>query len=461
MNWEQLAQSRKDELLTELQQLIQIDSVLDEDAATADAPFGPKPLEALQWMLARGEEQGMRTKNVDNMAGYIEMGEGDESVGILCHVDVVPAGEGWTYPPFEGRIVDGKMFGRGTIDDKGPTMAAWMAMKLVKDAGIPLSKRVRMIIGTDEESGFRCVERYFEKEEMPTIGFAPDADFPLINAEKGIATLVFSGITKADEHESLVSFTAGKRTNMVPESATAVLTAQDEAFCARFEAYLQKNQYIGSLLIKGNQYIIDMKGKSAHAMEPHKGVNAAVLLATFLQQELHGAREQAFLTLLTDVFGRDIFGSALSLDFADDVSGPTTLNAGVITYDATRAEVAVSMRHSVTYDFDAKLKLAHEAVQPYKFALDVADYSAPHYVPEDDALVATLLDVYREYTGDLRKPLSTGGGTYAREMKKGVAFGMLFPGEPELAHQKDEFVDLENLVKAVAIYAAAIERLAK
>lgn len=460
MNWEQLALKRQDELLSELQQLIQIESVLDEEAANDDMPFGEKPLEALQWLLARGDEQGMRTKNIDNMAGYIEMGDGDESLGILCHVDVVPAGEGWTYPPFEGRIVDGKMYGRGTIDDKGPTIAAWMAMKLVKDAGIPLNKRVRMIIGTDEESGFRCVKRYFEKEEMPTIGFAPDADFPLINAEKGIATLIFSSMTAASNDESLVSFHAGTRTNMVPERATAIVVGQDEAFCHRFEAYLQKNQYIGSLLIDGNQYIIDMKGKSAHAMEPHKGVNAGVLLATFLQQELHGAREQAFLTFIVEVFGRDVFGSALRLQFEDDVSGPTTLNAGVMTYDEKRAELAVSMRHSVTYPFDDKLRLAHEAVKPFHVALDVADYSPPHYVPEDDALVATLLDVYRQYTGDMQKPLSTGGGTYARELKKGVAFGMLFPGEVELAHQQDEFVDIANLMKAVAIYAAAIERLA-
>ena len=461
MNWEQLAQSRKEELFTELQQLVRIDSVLDEDNTNDSMPFGEKPLEALQWMLARGEEQGMRTKNIDNMAGYIEMGEGEESLGILCHVDVVPAGEGWTYPPFEGRIVGDKMYGRGTIDDKGPTMAAWLAMKLVKDAGIPLTKRVRMIIGTDEESGFRCVERYFEKEEMPTIGFAPDADFPLINAEKGIVTLIFSGTTAATSNETLVSFTAGKRTNMVPESAVAVLVSNDEALPVRFEAYLQKNQYIGSLLNEEGRYIIEMKGKSAHAMEPHKGVNAAVLLATFLQHELHGARERAFIQFIVDVFGRDIFGTALQLDFSDDVSGPTTLNAGVITYNDKQAEVAVSMRHSVTYPYEEKLTAAQQAVSAFSMALDVADYSAPHYVPEDDALVATLLDVYRQYTGDMQKPLSTGGGTYARELTKGVAFGMLFPGEPELAHQKDEFVDLNNLVKAAAIYAAAIERLAK
>lgn len=120
------------------------------------------------------------------------MGAGEELLGILCHVDVVPVGDSWTHPPFKGEVVDGKLYGRGAIDDKGPTMAAYLAMKMIKDAGIELDKRVRMIIGTDEESGFRCVDHYFTKEEMPTIGFAPDADFPLINAEKGISILDFS-----------------------------------------------------------------------------------------------------------------------------------------------------------------------------------------------------------------------------------------------------------------------------
>lgn len=464
MNWFDVAKERQEELISELQALIQIDSVLDEEKATEEAPFGPGPLAALTWMLDQGKTQGMVTKNIDNMAGHIEMGQGDDILGILCHVDVVPAGDAknWTYPPFEGVVADGKLFGRGAIDDKGPTLAAWLAMKMVKDAGIPLNKRVRMIIGSDEESGFRCVDRYFEKEEMPMQGFAPDADFPLINAEKGIAVLIFSQNTKSKSNESLVSFKAGKRSNMVPDTAEAVLKDINSAIESKFDKYLSENQYEGSFLKEGNQYIITIKGKSAHAMEPEKGVNAAVLLAKFLQHELTPGAGKDFVQFLANVFGEDHYGFPIGLNFADDMSGETTLNPGIVKFDVENGgEVIVSMRYSVTYPFDEKITAAQEKLASSVFSLDIQSDSKPHYVSADDELVKTLEEVYRRYSGDTTTPLlSTGGGTYARVMKKGVAFGMLFPGEPDVAHQVDEFVVVENLVKAAAIYADAIVQLA-
>lgn len=458
MNWYELAKAREEELISELRELLQIESVLEADKATAETPFGPGPRAALDFMLEKGKAQGMTVKNIDNMAGHIEMGAGDDLLGVLCHVDVVPAGdkETWTYPPFEGRIVDGKLYARGAIDDKGPTMAAWLAMKLIKDAGIALHKRVRMIIGSDEESGFRCVDRYFEKEEMPAIGFAPDADFPLINAEKGIAHLVFTQKGKLADNQ-LLSFEAGKRTNMVPDLAVAELASVSEQAKQNFQKFLMENVLEGSFANEGNRYIIKVKGKSAHAMEPYKGRNAAVFLAKFLQTELTGASAD-FVNFLVEAFD-DHYGAALKLDFADDMSGPTTLNPGIVRFTQT-GTIEVSMRYSVTYDFEARLTEAQQLLSTKPFALDVADNSAPHYVPEDDALVKTLLDVYRAHTGDMSKPLSTGGGTYARVMKKGVAFGMLYPGEADVAHQADEFVVVENLVKAAAIYAEAIVKLA-
>ncbi|WP_347178070.1 Sapep family Mn(2+)-dependent dipeptidase [Sporosarcina thermotolerans] len=196
----------------------------------------------MDWLLEEGRKAGFTVKNIDNMAGHIEMGEGDELLGILCHVDVVPAGSNWTYGPFEGSVADGKLFGRGAIDDKGPTIAAWHAMKMVKEAGIPLNKRVRLIIGTDEESGFRCVRRYFEKEEMPTIGFAPDADFPIINAEKGISSLVFSQKTNTPDGQ-LLDFKSGNRTNMVPDHAQAVIGIGFAEIKDRFESFMDSYDY--------------------------------------------------------------------------------------------------------------------------------------------------------------------------------------------------------------------------
>ncbi|AWE08377.1 dipeptidase PepV [Lysinibacillus sp. 2017] len=461
MNWLEIAEKRKSELLEELQQLIQIESVLDEQNTSPEMPFGPGPRAALDFMLAKGKAQGMRVKNVDNMAGHIEMGEGKELVGLLCHVDVVPTGDPatWTYPPFEGRVVDGKVIGRGAIDDKGPTIAAWLAMKMIKDEGIELNKRVRMIIGSDEESGFRCVDRYFEKEEMPSIGFAPDADFPLINAEKGIAHLVFSS-AKPTGKEQLVSLKAGKRTNMVPEEAVAKLKFVETNINGNFQKFLLENNVEGSIIEAEEGHLITVKGKSAHAMEPEKGRNAAVYLAKFLQTVLTSGQDKQFVDFLVTVFEGDHYGSALKLNFEDEMSGPTTLNPGIITFDENGASIEVSMRYSVTYPFEEKITMAQAELQHHQVTLDVAGNSTPHYVSEEDDLIQTLLEVYRKYSGDFSKPLSTGGGTYARVMKKGVAFGMLFPGEPDVAHQADEFVVIENLVKAAAIYAEAIVKLA-
>lgn len=462
MDWLKIARNRQQELIEELQQLIQIESVLDEQNTSLEMPFGPGPKAALDFMLAKGEQQGMRIKNVDHMAGHIEMGAGDELIGVLCHVDVVPAGNPttWAYPPFEGRIVDGELFGRGAIDDKGPTMAAWLAMKMIQDEGIELNKRVRMIIGTDEESGFRCVNRYFEIEEMPTIGFAPDADFPLINAEKGIAHLVFTSKGKPIGEQQLLSFQAGKRTNMVPEEAVANLKFVDSNTKEKFSQFLQQNILEGTFNTSEKGIIITIKGKSAHAMEPEKGRNAAVYLAKFLQTVVTSGQDAEFINFIVQLFDGDHYGSALQLNFEDDMSGPTTLNPGIVSFNENGASIEVSMRYSVTYPFEEKMTNAQHLMQTQSFTLDVAGNSLPHYVSEEDPLVQTLLEVYRKYSGDFSKPLSTGGGTYARVMKKGVAFGMLFPGEADVAHQADEFVVVENLVKAAAIYAEAIVKLA-
>ena len=462
MDWYKLAKEREEELMAELRELLRIESILDEEKATAEAPFGPGPLEALKFMLEKGQEQGMAVKNVDNMAGHIEMGQGEELLGILCHVDVVPAGDlaTWTHPPFEGTVVDGKLYARGAIDDKGPTMAAWLAMKLVKDAGVELNRRVRLIVGSDEESGFRCVDRYFEKEEMPTLGFAPDADFPLINAEKGIAHLVFSQDRNGKKEKKLLSFEAGKRINMVPETATATLERASDEMNEKLRKFLLENNAEGTLNWEGDRYIITVKGKSAHAMEPEKGRNAAVLLAKFLTTELDDGAGAQFVRFITDVFDGDHTGRALGFDYKDEMSGETTLNPGRVSFGEKGGVIEVSMRYSVTYPFEEKMTAVQERMAATPFTMDVAGDSKPHYVPEEDELVQALLSVYRKHTNDFSKVLSTGGGTYARVMKKGVAFGMLYPGEPDVAHQADEYVVVEDLVKAAAIYAEAIVTLA-
>ena len=460
INWFEEAKKRQSELLMDLQQLIQIPSVLDESLSSSAQPFGPEPLRALEWMLQKGQEAGMTIKNVDQMAGHIEMGEGEELLGILGHVDVVPAGKGWTYPPFEGHIDNDRLYGRGAIDDKGPTMAAWMAMKMVKDASIPLNKRVRLIVGTDEESGFRCVKRYFEKEEMPHIGFAPDADFPIINAEKGIATLRFS-TTTLESKEQLQSFQAGTRTNMVPDIATAVIQNTNASLESEFKQFILQHKLIGEVEVRQSDVQLTLEGKSAHAMEPNDGLNAGVFLAKFLVDFVTTSGSKTFIDFVASSFFSDSRGHAIGMQFSDDMSGDTTLNAGIISFDpSTGGTLDVSLRYSVSYPFDEKLTACQTICNEKGISVDVMSNSKPHYVEESDELIQSLSRVYERQTGEKATLLAIGGGTYARVLKKGVAFGMLFPGEKDVAHQVDEFVDIPNLIKAAAIYADAICELA-
>ena len=462
MDWWKQAQEREQEMIADLQMLVRINSVLDESTATEKVPFGEGPLKALNWILQQGNEQGMRVVNMANKVGYIEMGQGEEMVGILCHVDVVPAGSDWVHEPFGAQIEDGKLFGRGAIDDKGPTMAAWLAMKMVKDSGIKLTRRVRLIVGSDEETGFRCVKHYMAHEEVPTLGFAPDADFPIINAEKGIAETTYRQLDVTDHDEQLRSFYAGHRINMVPDFATAIVKNVSDKIVAQFKAYLATETLTGEITNDSdNTFTLTIKGVSAHAMEPNNGVNAAVKLASFLATCLETANSKQFVDFIVTGFGAETRGHALGLAYHDEMSGETTLNAGVVEYEAGRiGEVRVSMRYAVSYDFDAFIAQGKRALEHTGFELVIDDNSEPHYVAPEEELIQKLSAVYERNTGEKAELLAIGGGTYARELPNGVAFGMLFPGEPDIAHQHDEYVVIGNLVKAAAIYADAIVELA-
>ncbi|SIT85505.1 dipeptidase PepV [Edaphobacillus lindanitolerans] len=460
MDWKTEAARSEAAMINDLQSLISINSVLDESTASEHAPFGEGPRRALDWMLEEGRKAGMTVKDIDGKAGHIEMGEGPELLGILCHVDVVPAGDGWTTPPFQADVRDGKVFGRGTIDDKGPTIAAWHAMKLVKESGIPLNKRVRLIIGADEESGFRCMDRYFETEEMPDIGFAPDADFPIIHAEKGIAGLVFSQ-GPFNGTGPLASFRSGSRTNMVPDEAVADIRLPEEALCGPFEEFVREHGLEGEIRSGGEADCrLFLKGRAAHAMEPEDGINAGIRLAEFLDPYMDGDAAR-FTSFVLQAFGEGSRGHSLGLGYRDEISGETTLNAGILAYnEESGGEVSVSMRYSVTYPLDEKLSACRNVLEGSGFGLDLSSDSPPHHVDADDPFIRTLQHVYERQTGEKAELLAIGGGTYARTLEKGVAFGMLFPGRPDVAHQADEYVDVEDLVKAAGIYADAIAELA-
>lgn len=465
INWQQEVLKRKDEIIKETQRFLQIDSVLDEATKDHHAPFGKGIQEALDFLLDKGSEDGFTVKNVDGYAGHIEYGTGEELVGVLCHIDVVPPGDNWTSDPFSAEIRDEKIFARGALDDKGPTMAAYYAMKIVKELGLPVNKRLRIIIGTDEESNWQCVEHYFKHEEMPTMGFAPDADFPIIYAEKGIFDCKLKQEIGEDSEISLftlVNFSSGRRLNMVPDFAEAQIEGRIESLIEPFNEYLTKHQLSGSYEVHQHTLNLKIKGTSAHGMEPKNGVNAGTKLVEFLHTFDFNKSAKDFLIFAKQYLVEDSRGNNFGINYSDDITGDLTVNVGILSYDKELGgSFGLNIRYPVTHDIEKTIDSINAKASKFGFKISEQSDSKPHHVDQNHELVQTLQKVYTEQTGEEATLLSIGGGTYARSLKAGVAFGPLFPGRPDIAHQKDEYIEIEDLLKATSIYAQAIYELVK
>lgn len=464
INWKKEVEARKEALLEDLFTILRIDSVRDDAKATPEMPVGPGPKEALEAFLAIGERDGFVTKNVGNLAGHIEYGEGDELMGVLGHVDVVPTGTGWDTDPFEPILKDDRIYARGSSDDKGPSMAAYYAIKIIRDLGLPVSKRVRMIIGTDEESGWQCMTHYLQHEEMPDFGFSPDADFPIINGEKGNISLYvrFRGDVAGGKNE-LISFDAGLRENMVPQDATAIFKSQEaEQIEKDFFEFLENNPVTGTLDVEGDQVTIQLVGKASHGMNPAGGRNAGTYLATFLNNYSFGGDAGEYFRLIAEYIHLEHTAEKLGLSHTDPVMGELTMNAGVFTFaPEVGGTIALNFRYPVGVTAEG-LEIKTEAMlSEFGVTIEKSAGKLPHYVPADDPLVKTLLDVYEKHTGLKGKERSIGGGTYGRLMERGVAYGALFPDSIDTMHQANEFLALDDLLRATAIYADAIYELIK
>ncbi len=467
MNWQEKMNEKQDSLLSDLISLLRIKSVKDPGSSSASAPMGERVAEALEFMLGKARKDGFRTKNIEGYAGYAEMGPEDAEgyIAVLCHVDVVPASAGWTSPPFEPEIREGKLFGRGAIDDKGPTMAAYYAFSLLKELGLPLKHRVRIIFGTDEESGMSCMAKYLETEPHPITGFAPDADFPIIYAEKGQVNLQLD-YQKEDTSAiagdiQVLSFQSGERANVVPDSAEAVLFGQGLSDAAeRFKSYCRKQKLEGSSSIDQDQLTLNVKGQSAHAMEPEKGINAAAHLASFLSSEKLDSRGQGYMEFIAGHLAGDHYGKGLSIDFSDEITGPLTVNPGIFRYGTEEAFIHLNIRCPVKTPYEEMHQNLEETARTHGFRISGLRERLPHHVDKNHPLIKTLQRVYLEETGLEPSLLTTGGNTYARMINNGVAFGALFPGREDKAHQKDEYIIIEDLLKAAAIYVRAIHELA-
>lgn len=411
------------------------------------APFGTEVKNCLDYVLSIAESFGFKTYNDGGYAGHVDFaGTGEKVVGVLGHLDVVPANASeWEYPPYGGEIHNGKLYGRGTMDDKGPMIACLYAVKALKDAGFKPNKTIRLIFGCDEETDMGCVEHYFKTMPFPDVSFSPDGDFPVINREKGIYHF---NITLGKLPEG-VTLNAGDRANVVPSKCFAKLPLNADVDAEGYD-----NITIGR---DKESITLTSVGKAAHASTPNEGLNATHSVLKILAKAYPKNASLVFLAnKLCDTTGND-FDIAL----CDEQSGNLTCNIGVLkTLEDGTLVATVDIRFPVSYDCDYMYKLLREKT-PDEFEVQPWHVSNPLYVPADTELVTTLMSVYNQATNSNLDPIAIGGGTYSRCLPNCVAFGPLFPGEEQTIHMPNERIDLNNLKAMAEIYMEALYRLSK
>lgn len=433
----------KEQFLNSLQTIISYPSVLNE--GENGTPFGQAIQDVLEKTLELAQELGFQTYiDPEGYYGYAEIGQGEELLAVLCHLDVVPAGDlkDWQTPPFEATVVGDYLVGRGVQDDKGPSLAALYAVKSLLDEGVQFTKRIRFIFGTDEETLWRCMNRYNQIEEQADLGFAPDSSFPLTYAEKGLLQVKLRGPGWDD-----LPLQAGQALNVVPDKATYAGHRIEELLPVLEQSGVQYSQ---------TDHSVTVMGVSKHSKDAAEGVNAIVGLA----ESLSLIQPHPALLFIADAVGEDATGADLFGEIKDEPSGDLSFNLATLVIDQEESEIGIDIRIPVLADKEALVACLQEIAASYQLEYEEFDYLAPLYVPLDSPLVSSLMAVYQEETGDRTPAMSSGGATFARTMENCVAFGALFPGAEQTEHQANERAKIEDLYAAMEIYREAIQRLA-
>ena len=438
-----------EEMLTNLGRLVAIDSQLG--TPVEGKPFGEGSAKALEEGLKIAQELGFKTVNLDNYCGYAEMGEGDEIVGIAGHLDIVPVGGDWSYDPFKLTREGDYVYGRGTTDDKGPVLEALYAMKLLRDSGVKLNKRVRLIMGCNEETGSKCMEHYNEVAEELSCGFTPDASFPCIHGEKGLLQMMaYSKNTK------IISADGGFVFNAVCDSSTIVVPAE-EGLKERLEAVLAETKLQEYKVTEGNgQISIYAKGVPAHASTPTLGVNA--IGVTFECLEKAGFKDD-FVEFYNTHIGTSCDGKGIGLKFADEY-GELTLCNGMIKTENDVISCTIDIRVPVTLKADEVRRMCESRLEDENGRIEILGIGDALFFPRESPLVNALYKAYTDVTGDTEnKPMVIGGGTYAKSLKNIIAFGPEKPGIDYRIHSADEFILVSGMEEAVLVYMEAIKNL--
>ncbi len=442
------------EIISDIQDLVRIPSVRNVEDKAEGAPFGRAIGEALDLALSKAESFGMRTyRDKEGYYGYIEVGpeNAKEMVGIIGHLDVVPTGDEsqWNEgKPFSGDIVDDKIIGRGTLDDKGPIVMCLHALKNLMDLNVEFNKRVRIILGTSEETTWEGINKYTSLEEHPTVAFSPDANFPLIHAEKTIVH--FDGTTKSDVDFEVFSLGVY---NAVADNATYKGNK-----VAELEEELKK---LGYDYKKTNDKELVVLGKSSHAMACQLGVNAISRLCIALYNIGENSKTVDFVaTKVKETYGAELIQGEVK----EEVSGELKFNVGYLNISNGNEKIGMDTRIPVLVDEKKIMNTYKEALEEAGLEFSIVKQQDKLYVEEDSFLVKTLMNVYKDITGETDAiPLTSGGGTYARAFDNCVAFGCVFTSKDMIdnMHQPNECFEIKFLQPAVEIYTNAINELLK
>ena len=442
--------AHQNELIKAMQESVAFPSVKGE--AAPNAPFGREIRGCLDHALGLAESMGFATKDLDGYAGCVDYGSGEELVGVLAHLDVVPAGSGWTYPPFGGELHDGRLYGRGVLDDKGPAIITLFSLKAIREAGLPMKRRVRLILGCDEECGMGCLDHYCKVEEIPAMSFSPDAEYPLVNSEKNSFNAEYGCA-----YPSTVTMNAGERHNVVPGECDATVALPLSAI----PAYTREGYTLTATAMDESHTALHMVGLSSHASLPEQGRNAVCAMLELLAALPLPEADAKVVKTLWNALGLEVHGETLGLD-KTDASGRLSLCAGgVVRWDEKGlSRFSIDIRAPISVGEEEIYNALNAAFNPGGLTDSEHGFSQGYCIPRNSELVTKLLGVYEKYSGQNAEPLAIGGGTYARHLPNAVAFGPEIPGHAANIHMPDEYITLEDIMFNVNMIAEAIMELA-
>ncbi len=436
--------SIKDEFLKDLDEFLKIKSVSAEGSEI--------PQKALEWILAKAESFGFSVKNIENIAGHAEYGDGDILCGVLTHVDVVPANaEEWICEPFALTRKNGRMYGRGVADDKGSALAALYCLRILKQSGI-CGNRVRVIFGAAEEIGMDDMKIYFQHESLPDMSFTPDSEYGICRAEKGILHIEFSG--KEIENLKIKSGTAD---NVVPDTAECQIVC-GESEKKIFNDIANKSPEIIKTEDTSNGIKIIVKGLASHACEPEKGINSAQKLISVISEVM--GEKVGFCKFIKDCLKEETNGESLGIMMNDDISGELTLVLSRLNVSDGEGKAVVDIRYPVSFDEKAVTEKIRCSIKKYGVNMKILGGEEPLFLDESVPVVKILKDSYKKVMGSDAKLYTTGGGTYARVLDgKGVAFGPVFEDDDSRIHNSNESIDEEKFFRHFEICLEAMKNM--